>query len=101
MTNKPFGVGVIGVGKYTPSTVITNAQVESWTQIPAQIIVDKTGIITRYIADDDETASGMSAAAARQAISMAQIHPDEIGLIVGCTFSGDYIYPPMACKVQG
>ena len=37
---------------------------------------------------------------ADDAIEMAGIKPEQIGLIVGCTFSGDYIYPAMACKVQ-
>ena len=96
-----FGVGVIGVGKYVPSIAVTNEQVEAWTGMPAATIVAKTGIVTRYIVADEETASGISAAAARDAIAMAQVPPDQIGLVVGCTFSGDYIYPAMACKVQG
>jgi 3-oxoacyl-[acyl-carrier-protein] synthase-3 len=70
------------------------------TQIPASTIVKKTGIVTRYIVEDDETASAMSAIAARQAIAMAEVDPSQIGLIIGCTFSGDYRYPAMACKVQ-
>jgi 3-oxoacyl-[acyl-carrier-protein] synthase-3 len=98
--NQRLGVGVIGVGKYVPRKVVTNEQVETWTGVPASTIVAKTGIVTRYIVEDDETASGISAAAARDAIAMAQISPEQIGLVVGCTFSGDYIYPAMACKVQ-
>ena len=94
------GVGVIGVGEYIPRKLVTNEQVEAWTQIPAQTIVAKTGIVTRYVVEDHETASGISATATRQAIEMAGIKPEQIGLIVGCTFSGDYIYPAMACKVQ-
>jgi 3-oxoacyl-[acyl-carrier-protein] synthase-3 len=95
------GVGVIGVGKYIPHKVVTNKQVEAWTQAPAEAIVAKTGIVTRYVVEDHETASGISAIATNQAIEMAGIKPEQIGLIVGCTFSGDYIYPAMACKVQG
>ncbi|MBL7091677.1 3-oxoacyl-ACP synthase III family protein [Acidovorax sp.] len=94
------GIGVLGVGKYIPQKVVTNEQLEAWTQMPAQTIVDKTGIVTRYIVEDGETASGMSAIAAKQAIEMAGVQADQIGLIIGCTFSGDYVYPAMACKVQ-
>ena len=94
------GVGVLGVGKYIPQKVVTNEQIEAWTQVPAETIVAKTGIVTRYIVEDNEAASGISAIAANQAIEMAGIKPEQIGLIIGCTFSGDYIYPAMACKVQ-
>jgi 3-oxoacyl-[acyl-carrier-protein] synthase III len=95
------GIGIIGVGKYVPQKAITNEQVEAWTGMPAATIVAKTGIVTRYVVDDTETASGMSAIAAEQAIAMAGIDPERIGLVLGCTFSGDYIYPAMACRVQG
>jgi 3-oxoacyl-[acyl-carrier-protein] synthase III len=94
------GVGILGVGRYVPRRVVTNEQVEVWTGIPAATIVQKTGVVTRYVVEDDETASGISAHAAREALKMAAVEPDQLGLIVGCTFSGDYVYPAMACKVQ-
>jgi 3-oxoacyl-[acyl-carrier-protein] synthase-3 len=94
------GVGIVGVGKYVPTKLITNEQVEAWTNIPANTIFEKTGITKRYIVDDNETASGMSATAAQEAIAMAGIKPEQIGLIIGCTFTGDYVYPAMACKIQ-
>jgi 3-oxoacyl-[acyl-carrier-protein] synthase-3 len=96
-----FGIGIVGVGKHVPSKRITNEMVQSWTGIPAESIVAKTGVQCRYIVEDHESASGISALAAKQALDMAGISPDQIGLIIGCTFSGDYIYPAMACKVQG
>jgi 3-oxoacyl-[acyl-carrier-protein] synthase-3 len=95
------GIGVLGAGKYVPSKVITNQMLEEWTGMPAATIAEKIGIQTRYIVEDDETASGMSAIAAKQAIEMAGIDVGRIGLILGCGFTGDYVYPAMACKVQG
>lgn len=95
------GVGIIGVGRYVPSKVITNEDVERWTKIPAATITEKTGVVRRYVAEDGETASGMSATAARQALESAGVAPEQLGLVVGCTFTGDYVYPAMACKVQG
>ena len=35
-----------------------------------------------------------------EALDSAGISSEELGLILGCTFSGDYLYPAMACKVQ-
>ena len=94
------GAGVLGVGKYVPRKRVTNLQLEKWTGMAAQSIVEKTGIVNRYIVEDDETASGMSAIAARQAIEMVGIDPNQIGLVVVCGFTGDYVYPATACKVQ-
>jgi 3-oxoacyl-[acyl-carrier-protein] synthase III len=94
------GVGVLGVGRYVPSRVITNAEIEAQSSVSADDIVAKTGIVTRHVVADDETASGISALAARDALAMAEVGAEQLGLIVGCTFSGDYIYPAMACKVQ-
>lgn len=94
------GIGVIGVGKYLPAKILSNEEVEVRCHLPAGTVQEKTGVLSRHIAADDETASAMSATAARQALAMAGIDPKEIGLIVCCTFSGDYIYPALACKVQ-
>jgi len=98
--DKKYGVGIIGVGKYVPNKLITNDQIEEWTSLPKGTILEKTGIEKRYIVEEGETASNMSVLAARDAIKMAGIKPEEVGLIVCATFTGDYIYPAMACKVQ-
>lgn len=98
--NNKEGIGVIGVGKYVPGKVVTNKMVEAKAGVSAQTIIEKIGIETRYIVEENETASGMSKAAALQAIDSAGIKADEIGLIICCSFTGDYIYPAMACKVQ-
>jgi len=94
------GISVVGVGKYIPSEVVTNEMLQQSTGMLAQKIIDNTGIETRYRVRDGETASGMSADAANQAIEMAGISPEQIGLIIECSFTGDYVFPAMACKVQ-
>lgn len=98
--NQDYGIGVLGVGKYLPSEVITNAHLEEWTKIPASEIELKTGIVTRRKAAANEVASEMSAKAALMALESAGITADQIGLIVTCTFTGDYIYPAVSCKIQ-
>jgi 3-oxoacyl-[acyl-carrier-protein] synthase III len=95
-----YGIGIIGVGKYIPEKLITNEQIEEWTGVTSQRIIEQTGIKQRYIIQDHESASKISAIAALQAIEMANVKPDDIKLIIGCTFSGDYVYPAMACIVQ-
>lgn len=95
-----YGIGILGVGKYLPKDEKTNAQLEKSTKIPASEIEQKTGIITRRIAAENEVASQMSATAARLAIKSAGIESSQIGLIVTCTFTGDYVYPAVSCKIQ-
>jgi 3-oxoacyl-[acyl-carrier-protein] synthase III len=100
MEKKQKGVGIIGVGKYIPQIPITNEYLSGTTGLSATEIFEKTGINCRYRVEENETATGMSAIAAQRAIDMAGIDPKEIGIIVCATFSNDYIYPAMACKVQ-
>jgi 3-oxoacyl-[acyl-carrier-protein] synthase III len=95
-----YGVGVIGAGKYLPNKLVTNKQIESWSGLPEGTIFEKTGIKSRYIVEDDETASNMSVIAAKKAIEAAGIEASQIGLIICATFTADYKYPAMACKVQ-
>lgn len=93
-------VGVIGVGRYVPDVVLSNEVVESQCGLQLGTILEKTGIERRYIAADSESASSMSAIAAKQALDSAGIKPEDLDLVICCTFSGDYIYPALACKVQ-
>ncbi|MPM64383.1 3-oxoacyl-[acyl-carrier-protein] synthase 3 [bioreactor metagenome] len=101
MTAKDFGIGIIGTGKYIPKKVITNEEVERLTGVSAAEIYKKTGISKRFIVEDYETASGISLKAAEVSLKNARINSEQLNMIIGCTFTGDYIFPAMACKIQG
>jgi 3-oxoacyl-[acyl-carrier-protein] synthase-3 len=94
------GVGVVGVGRHVPVRRVDNAQIAEWTGVSAASIEEKTGVRFRHIAADDDTASGMAAEAGKQALEMAGVDPSKVGVIVAATFTGDYVYPAMACRVQ-
>lgn len=95
-----LNIGVLGTGKYVPEKSISNDQVETQCGLEPGSIVSKTGVTKRYVVEDHETASSMSADCARQALDSAKVLPDQLGLIICCTFTGDYVYPALACKVQ-
>jgi 3-oxoacyl-[acyl-carrier-protein] synthase-3 len=95
-----FGVGIIGTGRYLPSKIISNEQIEAQCGLKNGDILEKTGIKRRFIVEDHETASSMSATCAQQALKAANINSSQLGLIICCTFTGDYVYPALACKVQ-
>ena len=100
MTSNNYGIGIISVGKFLPPQIVANDMIEEKCGLPSGTIEEKTGIIHRRIAEDGDTASGYSVAAAREALQNAGISEDKIGLIVCCTFTADYAYPALACKVQ-
>lgn len=93
-------IGILGTGRYVPEKTIGNADIEAQCGLEPGAILSKTGITKRHVVDDHETASSMSEICARQAMESAGIRPEDIGLIICCTFSGDYVYPALACKVQ-
>jgi len=101
MARTSGGIGILGLGKCLPSKRLSNAQVEEWTKLAPGFIEARTGVKNRFVVEDGETASGMSAEAAKQALEMAGISAERLGIIVGCTFSPDYLTPAMACKVHG
>jgi 3-oxoacyl-[acyl-carrier-protein] synthase-3 len=93
-------VSIIGVGHHLPQASEDNATLCQRLDVTPEWIVEKTGIQRRYIAAPGDTAWEYAVASARQALAMAGIDPDELGLIVACTFSGDYQFPPLSAKVQ-
>lgn len=96
-----YGVGIIGWGHFLPERFETNEELcHTLSDTNPAWIVEKTGICRRYIAGEGDSASGFSVAAAKSAILRAGITPDDIGLIIACTFSPDYIFPPVSAKIQ-
>jgi len=91
---------VIGTGGYLPEEVRTNEQISQIVDTSDSWIYERTGIKSRRISGPNETASSMAEIAARQAIDAAQIHPEEIDLIIVATGTPDRVYPSTGCLLQ-
>ena len=91
---------IVGVGKYLPSRVLTNAELESMVDTSDEWIVDRTGIRERRIAADEESAATMGAEAARMALQTAGLQPDQIDLIICATCTPDGMFPASASLIQ-
>ena len=63
-------------------------------------IVERTGIVERRIARDDETTCSMAAEAARHAMAKAGVAPGEIDVIVLSTATADRLLPATAVDLQ-
>ena len=101
MTNTHLpSVSIIGVGHHLPASWEDNEALCQRLDVAPEWIVEKTGILRRYIAAPGDTAWEYALESARQALAMAGVAPEELGLIVACTFSGDYQFPPLSAKVQ-
>ena len=88
-SSAPTGVGVLGWGKYVPKKLVPNSVVEHDTGLAAGTIETKTGVKQRFVAEAGETCSGMSYEASLQALTSANVSPEQIGLVLACTFTAE------------
>ena len=91
---------IVGWGKYVPKNIITNADLEARLDTSDEWIVKRTGIHERRVVDSDEQTSDMAIAAARDALKVASIRPQDLDLIIVATSSPDYLTPPISSQVQ-
>ena len=91
---------IAGIGKYLPSKVMTNYDLEKMVDTSDEWIVTRTGIKERHIASQDETTSILGARAAEEAIRRAGIKKEDIEMIIVATFTPDMIMPSTACIIQ-
>ena len=91
---------IIGTGGYLPKKIVTNKDLESTVDTTDEWIVERTGIKQRHIAEENETTSSMAVQASIDALSSANIQPEDIDLIIVATTTPDQIFPSTACIVQ-
>jgi len=93
-------VGIIGVGEYLPSKVLTNADLERMVDTSDEWITTRTGIKQRRLASKQEAASDLATKAAKQALNDAGLKPESVDLIIVATITPDMQFPSTACFVQ-
>lgn len=91
---------IVGWGKYIPSNVVTNADLERMVDTSDEWIFNRTGIRERRVVAPDENTSDMAVAASRDALEMAGVRARDLGLIIIATSSPDYLTPPVSSQVQ-
>ncbi len=94
------GITIAGVGHHLPEQAEDNATLCRGLDVTPEWILEKTGIEKRYVAAADDSASDYATKAGLRALDMAAVASDKVDLIVVCTFSGDYLFPPVSAKVQ-
>jgi 3-oxoacyl-[acyl-carrier-protein] synthase III len=98
--SKSGPVIVIGTGRYNPTHVLTNAELERRVDTSDEWITTRTGIKERRIAAPGEHNSDMATKAAMAAMEQAKIKPADVDLIICGTVTGDMPFPATSCLVQ-
>lgn len=91
---------IVGTGGYLPEEVFTNADWERRVDTSDAWIIERTGIRSRHIAAQNETASDLGKKAAQKALEAAHCSPDAIELIIVATGTPDKVFPSTACILQ-
>lgn len=92
--------GILGTGTALPERVITNHDLEKLVETSDQWITERTGIKERRQAGPGETTSTLSVQAARKALEMAGVRPEQLDLIICSTISPDMPLPSTAALIQ-
>lgn len=95
-----MNAGIIGIGRFLPEKVVTNADLEKVMDTSDEWIRTRTGIEERRIANDETNTSDMAYEAAKKSLEHANIQPEEIDLILVATVTPDAPFPSIACKLQ-
>ncbi|NRR32372.1 ketoacyl-ACP synthase III [Oxalobacteraceae bacterium] len=98
---------IIGSGSYLPEKRVTNQDLTE--QLAAkgietsdEWIVTRSGISARHYAEPEQKSSDLAVHAARRALDMAGLQPDDIDLIIVASSTPDFFgsFPSTACIVQ-
>ena len=90
---------IIGTGSYLPPKVVTNFDLEKTLDTSDEWIRARTGIKERRIVTDQNTCD-LALEASIKALSMAELKPEDIDLIILSTTTPDKIFPATATMLQ-
>jgi len=90
---------IIGTGSYLPPKVVTNFDLEKTLDTSDEWITARTGIKERRIVTDQNTCD-LALKASIKALSMAELKPEDIDLIILSTTTPDKIFPATATILQ-
>lgn len=93
-------IEIIGTGMAVPSRVVSNDDLAKIVDTSDEWISTRTGIKNRYFCAEDECANLLAIEAAKKALEDSGLEPEDIGVCICASVSGDFATPSMACMVQ-
>ncbi len=91
---------ITGLGFAVPERILTNGDLENMVDTTNEWIKERTGMEIRHICDENTATSDLATEAARNAMTMAGVTPEEIDVIIVATVTGDTPFPATGCYVQ-
>jgi 3-oxoacyl-[acyl-carrier-protein] synthase-3 len=92
---------ILDIAGYLPDGSLPNEELEAvfpgWT---ADKIYDKTGIRSRRVASNDQTAGDLAYSAAQALFAQGALCPEDVDFLILCTQAPDYLLPTTACVLQ-
>ncbi len=99
---REYGVGILGTGRALGSRLQTNEALCSGPldSVTPDWIVTKTGIRRRYVLAEGESSSSLCRLSSKIALERAAVSPEQLGLIIVCTFSNEVLFPPASARLH-
>lgn len=91
---------ITGWGRYVPSKVLTNHDLEKMVDTSDEWIRTRTGIVERRICTPKDSTASMAVRAAQAALQVADLPPSKLDLIIVATATPDYPMPSTSSLVQ-
>ena len=91
---------IIGSGSYLPEKILTNHDLAKIVDTSHDWIFERTGIEQRHIASENESSVDMAYKASLKAMSMAQLSPNDIDMIIVATATPERKFPSTAVLLQ-
>src|SRR3972149_6349735 len=91
---------ITGWGMSVPEPVLTNDDLAKIVDTNDEWIRERTGIRERRIARENEFPSTLGTRAALKALSVANLKPTELDLIICATSTPEHLFPATACLIQ-
>lgn len=91
---------ITGWGMSAPESVMTNDDLAKIVETNDQWIRERTGIQKRHIANETQFPSTLAVEASVKALTVANLRPTDLDLIICSTSSPEYIFPATACLIQ-
>ena len=97
-----YSAKITGIGIQIPKKLLTNSDLEKILDRPGtdEWLVKNVGIKNRYIMSEEESTSDLAAQACLNAMKNANVHPEDIDLIILSTDTPDYLSPATSTIIQ-